>query len=1615
MNQLVSEMLAKRLVESLSDAEPGHCVRIDDVAQNDAEEIAHKLKEFADNPKFLIAILSSHEGEGRVTVETAVSIRNDKSHVFILVVPPGVAHAASSLDNSFERLSLVDELLQVEGKLKSELTSRWSNLPVNVVLRSVDVPLEARLDYLSAVLSAEESSAFGRELWRLGLLVDTSEPSKIRSNLAWNNEVVKAVINPVVSSSTSRENLRKAGVAPGQIFEKLLSSSGSEGQGQRDKVEWARDLFEHHQIELNRIPKIDSDGPSLAAVVVESFVKDGIPKASSKLTLTENGTLYIASSKDKPSSIGLKWKTDPAQASNVANWRIELLPPDDLRGPENEAVIETKVPGKKRSSNFKLNLDSDDLDEGSLFVIRITALDQSGTPIVLQSGFEAAGDSDQFEVGIGDASSETSARKQTASSIANAKLTAMLAGSMNTEVDMQAWDFGGRVFSLRIGKQFASRIRITPLTIELVRRVISDSGISNFEATSSFGRVIDGSHVTEGRNPIPSALVKKRKEVLKYLEAAAPQDTPEVFEWNEETVRAANEYAQTYKRALDSADRETLRALLLLDTLSIEVDTAVGVRAGVVVLPIHPIRLAWIANHYELALQWSVELEKFSGAPRRQREVDHELFSRVLPSNLPFSTLSADDDVFFYFDEVSFGSGLYLNAAEKNPEMVASEISKVMGIPRESPSITATSKMVHHRLNAYRSSHPESNGLRITSMNPGDGEILGNAIESIVRPDEQQDDQQDDQAESDVPRIEIVSYGRNAGFSAPFPRLSKLQKILQDEAANSQPNHLAPQLGLMMRDSDSLFSDDWSSHVSSIQDVANLSQGSSIASTSDRMVAFHDLLTPLVTIRVETDSGPAWSSAPALTPSTDGVGKSVVEAHRVHQSALGKYFGLDAAPALVASIDPDGLQAIRVFHELSDWVLTLDRFIGLDLYQDPGSFGLGGQTYMLDYSPDFIEGLSHKLTVTTRNWQEVAHVLKRAVEDLGLSSLNETYESIVNSLLSVSGRLVLRLQGSESFAREAVSLAALVTHLKARAKLDNAIIVPIDSHDEIFGLAAREADQPKRRCDLLLVHVQRGGLQLELLEVKSRKAAAVPAKLAEDIVEQLEETRKLLVSRFFDRDNPRVDISLQRARLAGVLHYHADRAVINGLIDANKIADIHRLIDRHIESGVSPKISMHGYVISLHGKAGIPDEHRQVPISVLTAQDLGQAGFSTVYDLDRESPEYSPEISAKVADLESGDRNLVENQGAIDVVSTESGGNESHETDTESTSSVEMSTVLEKGPPAEVKVLLGKDGQGVDMVWPLSTKGSPHAFIIGIPGQGKSVTTRRIIKSFANAGLPSLLFDFHGDMAALPPEGTQVLDASNGLPFQPFENVDNNDEINPTAYETAEIIGYVADLGDIQRSHVYKALQEAYAEALEARVPGAPSVSQFAARLEEVETRLKGKNARERVQPLTDFKPFSIGTEGVFDPRSGGMVVDVSSVKPEKTQLGVTAFLLRKVYREMVSWPQDGTLKLAIVLDEAHRMSKDVTLPKLMKEGRKYGVVVVVASQGAADFNKDVIANAGTKIVFRTNFPDSKKISGFLRGRNGQDLSLDIEKLGVGEAFVSIPDVAQARKTYMEL
>jgi DNA helicase HerA-like ATPase len=80
----------------------------------------------------------------------------------------------------------------------------------------------------------------------------------------------------------------------------------------------------------------------------------------------------------------------------------------------------------------------------------------------------------------------------------------------------------------------------------------------------------------------------------------------------------------------------------------------------------------------------------------------------------------------------------------------------------------------------------------------------------------------------------------------------------------------------------------------------------------------------------------------------------------------------------------------------------------------------------------------------------------------------------------------------------------------------------------------------------------------------------------------------------------------------------------------------------------------------------------------------------------------------------------------------------------------------------------------------------------------------------------------------------------------------------------------------------------------------------------------------------------------------------------------VTEFLLWNLigYIEALG---PGPLRCFVVLDEAHKLSFDRGSPveKLLREGRKFGLGLILASQQPEDFSPVAFANTASKIVFQ--------------------------------------------------
>jgi DNA helicase HerA-like ATPase len=91
----------------------------------------------------------------------------------------------------------------------------------------------------------------------------------------------------------------------------------------------------------------------------------------------------------------------------------------------------------------------------------------------------------------------------------------------------------------------------------------------------------------------------------------------------------------------------------------------------------------------------------------------------------------------------------------------------------------------------------------------------------------------------------------------------------------------------------------------------------------------------------------------------------------------------------------------------------------------------------------------------------------------------------------------------------------------------------------------------------------------------------------------------------------------------------------------------------------------------------------------------------------------------------------------------------------------------------------------------------------------------------------------------------------------------------------------------------------------------------------------------------------------------------------------------------MLSKGPSSRLCVFAVVDEAHKLSYDETLTELIREARKYGVGILLASQSVKDFDRIVFDKVGSKIALQLEGEDAKVMADNLglTDKNDRDMA----------------------------
>lgn len=749
---------------------------------------------------------------------------------------------------------------------------------------------------------------------------------------------------------------------------------------------------------------------------------------------------------------------------------------------------------------------------------------------------------------------------------------------------------------------------------------------------------------------------------------------------------------------------------------------------------------------------------------------------------------------------------------------------------------------------------------------------------------------------------------------------------------------------------------------------------------------------------------PLWDSVPL--PATEG------EKHpsrRTHTETLTRLQDLilrtvschlnigSVRPVLRTDITPEKAIELKNLHRLCDWVVTLDRNVGIEYFDSPRDNQDIYDAYVIDCVPEREDLGCLQLITSTTNLEEVRNLLHRALGQMGLSHSRQNAEFLLEHLKALSGRLAIRLTGHRPATSELIALAMSHANCqrasvgdKCWVSLEDGFIIPVDDVRDILPPWTESSQQgeKERRPDLIYVTtVSRKGLVFRFIEVKYRRHlldARAPSVLT-DIEQQTQSLRRQWYRYYGHGCECDAFRAVRRAKLARVLRFYADKAYRHNL-PTKRHGTIVSEIDRMIERGASyvfPEVEVGdlGWVFSPEYVGNSPLKISPDAWDTTHVYLFGPSPSPTSKSRDGVTATATLPTANSLAPLSAADRESSATDSVLAVQRKMKDVDEGPSRKKVGASDYELGYVASDISSVSLGVeTLG----GTTIDWSLTVKGNPHLLVAGLPGMGKTTCLLSLCKQMVGIGIQPLVFSYHQDIDNQLEQfvGPVRFVDFDGLGFNPLSiiNLESQTAYLDVAGSLRDIFSAIfPELGDLQCESIRAAIKESFVEAgWSMSGPGAqePEFKRFVEILRSNPNPDRGlRTLLVRLAELEDYGFFNIGTsqESLWES-DRPIVIRIHSTQNETLQRAFASLVFYGLYKDMFRRGIQDRITHALIFDEAHRAAGLKLIPTMAKECRKYGVSLVLASQEARDFNVSLFSAIANYLVLRLTEADAKAL-----------------------------------------
>lgn len=1102
-------------------------------------------------------------------------------------------------------------------------------------------------------LNQFEDEAWGNGLFLFGLLPDSDlikDQSAMRRRFMLNMEKVSSVLGDF--SLTAADRISMLPLQKNTVQKGLMAYLTAE-QSLEDNLSLFEDIYEHRpEYNYAALPWLTS-GDGGPVKILADIIPGKEPLK--ELVREDDGNYVLNIMPDKKSKITFTIFTDPSPKDNpdIVSFEIALVNIDDFT--EMDVIKKAKVTTNKRASRkLSVNIAFDMFADGE-YMLRVRALDGNGIVLDNKKEFkeervQAAWldahaqnpnlQMEQFRLEnhvaycnetavftiqngpIDDVYIDTKVDKRAKVNSFTQALINYRSIHLSKDEDLEIpsegterskWEDGSlnSTYQFDFGAAYAYQIQLSKKLIQLERTFLDNRDTFGYVEAYLSGNPTDAwllnPHDTAQRTPhfvsaenvqIPDELIALRSELLTLIKKSAEEESGLTctldFTSNLGIIKSyLSEYDLWLRSILETnLDEQDIITIQSLDTVHLTVEMPDGGTTGMkLISPLHPLRLAWIVNLYELYQDWeskTLETPKYRKAWYRKLD---KLFQGQLPMDIAPLVLCENSmkEAYQYIGELTFGWGAYAQPSFGQGDAFASSYRQLkayaamlLNVAREKRIDSDVSReLVARHLFNYGLSHPYTDKIVINLFNAGDAAVFAQAL------------------------VDMEKYGLGAELSYEIRLFSDDNMLQSGEAfkellapesnvaaeaevfSQASYNRLFPKLRFSLNKI-SDFIDDHDKYQAHMSFLVNpFAVHTELVRPDELIRSFYLNGTICRNVVSATPEGKSFvwnryfSNKILPNPVSESANLEVSLFARL-QDATGHLLSStieESVPATTLRLKENDMMLLSFVHDISDWVITFDKNMGPEFYDLP-CVNDNDVPYLLDYVPGE-EASSVSSYLTTKPTSEIGALMIPLFKEYGVDIADmKNFKQILEDVRSVSSSLIMQVNTTSRKGFEVIGTTLAKRFLEKKNIMKESFLIPVDLHQDLF---VDLDNDNKERADNLVVKIdtEKKELLFTVVEIKCRNAHYSEEDLHAKMVEQIENTIFALRSHFeiaVDGQD-RLDRELKVLELKSLLEFYIRRSMRYGQLDP-EIAHNYLLFLSKLADGYSIRFKQLGVIFN---------------------------------------------------------------------------------------------------------------------------------------------------------------------------------------------------------------------------------------------------------------------------------------------------------------------------------------------------------------------------------------------------------------------------------------------------